>query len=358
MNILGVETSCDETAAAVVTDGTTLLSHVVVSQIDIHREFGGVVPEIASRSHIEVILPVISKALDDARLDWEEIDGIAVTFGPGLSGSLLIGSLTARTLALLKHKPLYPIHHVEAHTYANFIIRVKDEAATGLRVDDLPSREPSFPLLSLTVSGGHSQLVLFQAHGDYRLLGQTQDDAVGEAFDKVAKVLGLEYPGGPAIAQAAKAGDPKAYKFPISKLDNPYDFSFSGLKTAVLRHLQNLIGEDFNYPSHQIAMRLSPQQINDTAASFQLVAVQTLVDKTVMAQREYTPRTVVIAGGVAANQELRHQLREKLPVEIEYAPSSLCTDNAAMIAALGYYKSRQTESVDPYNLEIAPSLSM
>jgi N6-L-threonylcarbamoyladenine synthase len=285
MKILGIESSCDETAAAVVEDGRKLLSNVVQSQIDIHVAYGGVVPEVAARSHIEVINPVIDQALTDARLSWDDIDAIAVTYAPGLIGSLLVGSLAARTLAILKNKPLYPIHHVEAHVYANF----------------LNERVPEFPMLALIVSGNHSQLVLFRDHGDYELLGQTQDDAIGEAFDKVAKIIGLPYPGGPSIAKAALHGDPSKYKFPKAKMQNPYDFSFSGLKTAVLRAVQHEVGKDFTFPSWQLPELLNDAQRNDFAASFQHVAIETLVDKTIKAYHEYSPASVVIAGGVAAS---------------------------------------------------------
>lgn len=393
MRVLGIETSCDETAAAVVEDGTKLLSNVIVSQIDIHKEFGGVVPEVAARSHIEVILPTIEKAVCDAfgpagersmeygvhrskselRTSdsgdlWSQIDAIAVAHGPGLQGSLLIGTLTARTLALAKNKPLYLVNHVEAHTYANFITKVgsskqhvasnKGKNKPGVKEEDLPKMEPEFPLLSLTVSGGHTQLVLFHDHGEYELLGQTQDDAVGEAFDKVARLLGLGYPGGPAIAHAAEEGDPNKYAFPKAKLSKSHDFSFSGLKTAVLRHLQELIGQDYSFPSFEIAPHLSRQQVRDTAASFQRVAVETLVEKTVQAYHAHQPATLVIAGGVAANQELRQQLTEELPVPVEYAPPELCTDNAVMIASRGYYASVVSDPVGPRYLETRPSLSM
>lgn len=357
MNILGIETSCDETAAAIVKDGNELLSNVVISQIDIHREFGGVVPEVAARSHIDVILPTIQKALDEAGCEWSDIDGIAVTYGPGLSGSLLIGTLAARTLAITKNIPLYPINHVEGHTYANFITKATSKQSL-FTTDQLPQQKPEFPMLSLTVSGGHSQLILFKDHDDYELLGQTRDDAAGEAFDKVARMLGLNYPGGPAIAKAAQSGDKTAYQFPVAKLDNPYDFSFSGLKTAVLRHLQDLIGADYTHPSFAISQHLNEKQINDTAASFQYGLVATLVDATVRAHDEFKPKTIVIAGGVAANQELRSQLSKALPVEIEYAPISLCTDNAAMIAAKGFWSANNRSSHDPYTLQIQPSLAM
>ncbi|MFC2605717.1 MAG: tRNA (adenosine(37)-N6)-threonylcarbamoyltransferase complex transferase subunit TsaD [Candidatus Nanosynbacter sp.] len=430
MRILGIESSCDETAAAIVEDGERLLSNVVNSQIDIHAEYGGVIPEIAARSHLEVINPVIKKALSDADCTWDDIDAIAVTYAPGLIGSLLIGTLAARTLAIIHNKPLYKIHHVEAHVYANFITKqgsrhiidksktveptsavVFEEAVTGApspvsrtpragkatrkeysekmiaEVGDifnavakesdekasqraeavvnssdlalsLPHHQPTFPLLALIVSGGHSQLVLFQNHGDYQLIGQTQDDAVGEAFDKVAKILGLPYPGGPAIAKAAELGDPHAFHLPIAKLAGEYDFSFSGLKTAVLRAVQREVGKDFTFPSHELPALVNDELRHNMAASFQYTAVKTLVDKTKKAYDNFQPASVVIAGGVAANQELRRQLRQALPINIEYAPIQLCTDNAAMIAALGYFRAQIDQPADPYDLEVQPSLSM
>ena len=430
MRILGIESSCDETAAAVVEDGERLLSNVVNSQIDIHAEYGGVIPEIAARSHLEVINPVIKKALSDADCTWDDIDAIAVTYAPGLIGSLLIGTLAARTLAIIHDKPLYKIHHVEAHVYANFITKqgsrhiidksktveptsavIFEEAVTGAsspvsrtpqageatrkeysekmtaEVGDvlnavakesdekasrraeavvnssnlalsLPHHQPAFPLLALIVSGGHSQLVLFQNHGDYQLIGQTQDDAVGEAFDKVAKIIGLPYPGGPAIAKAAELGDPHAFHLPIAKLAGEYDFSFSGLKTAVLRTVQREVGKDFTFPSHELPALITDELRHNMAASFQYTAVKTLVDKTKKVYDNFQPASVVIAGGVAANQELRRQLREALPIDIEYAPIQLCTDNAAMIAALGYFRAQIDKPADPYDLEVQPSLSM
>lgn len=353
MKILGIESSCDETAAAVVEDGRRLLSNVVHTQIDIHAQYGGVVPEVAARSHIEVINPVINQALKDADCTWKDIDAIAVTYAPGLIGSLLVGSLAARTLAVIHDIPLYAIHHVEAHVYANFIVEQSDALQLTL-----PSKQPDFPMLALIVSGGHSQLVLFRDHGNYELLGQTQDDAVGEAFDKVAKIIGLPYPGGPSIARAATLGDPRKYRLPKAKLDSPYNFSFSGLKTAALRAVQHEVGKDYTFPSHELPALLSDTQRNDFAASFQQVAVETLVDKAEKAYRDYSPVSVVIAGGVAANQELRRQLQERLPLAIEYAPMQLCTDNAAMIATLGYYVARKKAPVSPYDLEVVPSLSM
>lgn len=353
MRILGIESSCDETAAAVVEDGYRLLSNVVRTQIDIHKVYGGVVPEVAARSHIEVINPVIEQALTDANLTWNDIDGIAVTHAPGLSGSLLVGTLAARTLAHQKNIPLYPIHHVEAHVYANFLTEQADSLSLAL-----PSKQPDFPMLALIVSGGHSQLVLFRDHGDYKLLGQTQDDAVGEAFDKVAKIIGLPYPGGPSVAEAALRGDPKKYKLPKAKLQGAYDFSFSGLKTAVLRAVQHEVGVDTSFPSFELSGLLSDAQRDDFAASFQHIAIETLVDKAMKAFHDHSPASVVIAGGVAANQELRTQLQTRLPIAIEYAPMQLCTDNGAMIATLGCFYAERRQPISPFDLEIQPSLSM
>jgi N6-L-threonylcarbamoyladenine synthase len=353
MKILGIESSCDETAASIVENGSSLLSNVVRTQIDIHKVYGGVVPEIAARSHIEVINPVVEQALRDADLTWDEIDAIAVTYAPGLSGSLLVGTLAARTLALLINKPLLPIHHVEAHVYANFITSQADHISLTL-----PSQQPKFPMLALIVSGGHSQLVLFKDHGDYKLLGQTQDDAVGEAFDKVAKIIGLPYPGGPSIAEAALSGDDHKYVLPKAKMQGAYDFSFSGLKTAVLRAVQRETGVDTTYPSFKLPELLSDAQRVDFAASFQRVAIETLVDKAEAAFKAYSPASVVIAGGVAANLELRRVLQERLPLNIEYAPMQLCTDNAAMIATLGYYMAQKVDATSPFDLDIQPSLSM
>lgn len=332
-----------------------MLSNVVHSQIDIHVAYGGVVPEVAARSHIEVINPVVHKALADAGCTWDDIDAIAVTYAPGLIGSLLVGTLTARTLAVVHDKPLYAVHHVEGHVYANYVVEQSDDIDKPLI---LPSQQPEFPMLALIVSGNHSQLVLFRDHGDYELLGQTQDDAVGEAYDKVAKILGLPYPGGPSIERAAKLGDPNTYSFPKARMQNPYDFSFSGLKTAVLRAAQREVGKDFKFPSHELSGLLSDKQRNDFAASFSKVAVETLVDKTEKAFYDYSPASVVIAGGVAASQPLRDELSRRLPITVEYAPMSLCTDNAVMIATLGYFYSQKKPADDPYSLEVVPSISM
>lgn len=353
MKILGIESSCDETSAAVVEDGYMLHSNVVASSMDLHAALGGVVPEIAARSHIEAVIPTVSQALAQAHADWDDIDGIAVTYGAGLGGSLLVGVLTARTLAITKNKPLYAINHVEGHVYANFLTK------TSLPGYELPDAAPEFPLLALIVSGGHSQLVIFTNHFEYTLLGQTRDDAIGEAFDKVAKIIGLPYPGGPNIGKLAQSGDAHAYNLPKSKLDNPYDYSFSGVKTAVLRLAQAQIGEDYTFPSTGLAARLTDKQKADIAASFQRVAVETVVDKTIRAFEEFSPKSVVIAGGVAASPELRRQMADRLPISITYTDPKLCTDNGAMIATLGYYKmSLGQPAADPLSLDISPNLSM
>lgn len=353
MKVLGIETSCDETAAAVVEDGTRLLSNVVASSMDLHTQYGGVVPEIAARSHIEAIIPVIQQALDDADCTWDDIDAIAVTYGAGLGGSLLIGVLTARTLAITHHKPLYACNHVEGHVYANFL------TSTSLPNLTMRTSQPVFPMLAIIVSGGHSQLALFRDHFDYTLLGQTQDDAIGEAFDKVAKITGLPYPGGPSIAKAAERGNDHAFPLPKARMSEKYDFSFSGLKTAVLRQAQALIGEDYTFSSTKLPERLSEAQKVDIAATFQRVAIETIVDKALLACKEFSPASVVIAGGVAASSELRRQLTERLPLPIEFPALALCTDNAAMIATLGSYQALHKRPLaDPYSLAIAPNLSM
>ena len=338
MNILGIETSCDETAAAVVRDGRTVLSNVVSSQIDLHARHGGVIPEVAARSHLEVINPIINQALSDANLNWDDIDAIAIASGPGLIGSLIIGTLAARTLAFTKQKPLFPVHHILGHFYANF----------------LGDNPPQFPCLTLVVSGGHTQLMLFKSPSVFAIIGQTQDDAVGEAFDKVAKIIGLPYPGGPAISKLAEQGDQKRFKFTKPKLTSPYDFSFSGIKTAVLRTAQGLVGQDHTFPSHQIAPLLSDSDQADLAASFQATAVEILLDKTRLADEKFTPKSICLAGGVAANQQLRQRFSETFGNRLTYPELRYCTDNAAMIAAAGYYVSQYQDSTDPLLLEPHP----
>ncbi len=337
MKILGIETSCDETAAAVVEDGVKILSNVVISQIDIFAEYGGVIPEVAARSHLEVMMPVIEKAMKDANCTWDDIDAIAVTHAPGLLGSLLIGTLTARTLAILYDKPLYAVHHLKSHIYANW----------------LSDQNPEFPLLALVISGGHTQILYMPSHDNFEIIGTTRDDAIGECFDKVAKILGLPYPGGPSIANAAKNGDPDKYKFPHPKIDG-LDFSFSGLKTAVLRAVQKELGLPISHPSHDLKNHLTEKQVNDFAASFQKTAVDILLEKLQMAEQKYPDvKSIVFAGGVSANEALREKAEGYFPQK------SLSGDNGAMVAAAAYYEIKAGKRpTDPYKLNIYPRISI
>jgi N6-L-threonylcarbamoyladenine synthase len=351
MKILGIESSCDETAAAVVANGNRLLSNVVASSVDLHKAYGGVVPEIAARSHLEVITPVIEEAKQQAGLEWGSIDAIAVTQGPGLGGSLLIGVLTAKSLAMALNKPLYGINHVEAHIYGSFITASRQPGYKLIK------GSPALPLLALIISGGHSHLVLMKDHGNYEVLGRTLDDAVGEAFDKVAKMLGLPYPGGPSIAEAAKFGDETAFDFPKAKLTNPYNFSFSGLKTAVLRAAQNAAGHDFTFPSSRLPKALSVPQKADLAASFQRVALETLLVALAGAEHKYKPASVVVCGGVAANQKLRRMAKTAATTPVIFPDIKLCTDNAAMVASCAFYKGSLIQ-LDPYSMDADPGLSM
>jgi N6-L-threonylcarbamoyladenine synthase len=355
MKILGIESSCDETAAAIVEDGQILLSNVVASSIDMHKAYGGVVPEIAARSHIESITPVISQALTDASCGWDDIDAIAVTYGPGLGGSLLVGVLSARTLAILHDKPLFAINHVQAHVYAAFITR----CGKGLVKEyELSPEKPDFPILALIVSGGHTQLVLFRSHSEYEILGRTADDAVGEAYDKVAKMLGLPYPGGPSVEKLAEKGNAEKFKFPKARTGDEYGFSYSGLKTAVLRAAQQAVGEDYTFPSHQLSGRLSETQKADIAAGFSYAALDALVEKTERAYKACRPKSVVVAGGVSASPALRKMMHERLPIKPFFPDIRLCTDNGAMVAVSGYYQAVHGKQADPKTLDIVPNLSM
>ena len=338
MKILGIETSCDETAAAVVEDGVRILSNVVVSQIDIFAEYGGVIPEIAARSHLEAMMPVVNRALKDASCTWDDIDAIAVTHAPGLLGSLLIGTLTARTLAILHDKPLYAVHHLKSHIYANWLEREKF---------------PEFPILALVVSGGHTQILSMQKHNDFKIIGTTFDDAVGECFDKIAKILGLPYPGGPSIAKAATNGDPNKYRFPHPKVDG-YNFSFSGLKTAVLRAVQKELGLPISHPSHDLKNHLSEKQIADFAASFQKTAIDILKETLKKAEIEYPAKSIVLAGGVSANTELRNALKNAYFPEVRFSG-----DNGAMVAAACYFEIQDgKQPTDPYQLNIYPRITI
>lgn len=367
MKILGIETSCDETAVSVVEDGAKILSNVVVSQIDIFAEYGGVIPEVAARSHLEVMMPVVNKALKDAECSWDDIDAVAVTHAPGLLGSLLIGTLTARTLAILHDKPLYAVHHLKSHVYANWLepgvnsgkggtvcSTEHEDLARAARSVSEGHAVPSFPLLAVVVSGGHTQILYMPAHNKFEIIGTTRDDAVGECFDKVAKILGLPYPGGPSIAKAAINGDKTKYKFPHPKIDG-LDFSFSGLKTAVLRTVQKELGLPISHPSHDLKNHLSEQQVADFAASFQKTAVDILCEKINLALEKHPEtKSIVIAGGVSANQALR----EALP-EAHFPAPSLSGDNGAMVAAAAYFEIESgVKSVNPYSLNIYPRISI
>lgn len=311
---LGIETSCDETAAAVIKDGTKILSNVVLSQIDIHQKYGGVVPEIASRHHIEAIFPVIQEALSAAEVALDDLEVIAVAYGPGLVGSLLVGVAAAKALAFATKTPLVGVNHIEGHLYANF----------------LDGREVTPPLVCLTVSGGHTDLLLIPRLGEYEILGRTRDDAAGEAFDKVARVLGLSYPGGPQIEQLAQGGNPEAISFPRSLLEKDnWDFSFSGLKTAALNYLNEAKQKGNEVP------------LADFAASFQWAIIDVLTQKLLAAAEQHQVDKVVLSGGVAANKTFRGHVQvkaEQMGLELLYPPVHLCTDNAAMVGSAGYFR--------------------
>jgi N6-L-threonylcarbamoyladenine synthase len=339
--ILGIETSCDETAAAVVADGKTILSNVVASQIDLHAKYGGVFPELASRAHVESIGAVVEQAVTDSGVGYDKLDAIAVTRGPGLVGSLLVGVNYAKGLALAAGKPILGINHLEGHVYSLWLTE--------------PNREIRFPVLVLIVSGGHTELLLMTGHGVYERLGGTLDDAAGEAFDKVGRLLGLPFPGGPNIERAANMGNFTAYRFPRSKRDESYDFSFSGLKTAVLREVTvPPIAEagKKRAPDKNPKLR-SDVSVNDVAASFQDALVGSLVEKTVRAAREFGVTEILLAGGVSANSLLRQRMRAESELPVRYPPLNLCTDNAAMIAAAGYYRF-QSGLRSGYDLDVRP----
>ena len=318
--LLAIETSCDETSAAVVVDGRDVRSNVVSSQVELHARYGGVVPEIASRAHIEAIRTIVETALDEAGVTYADLDAIAIADGPGLVGSLLIGVTAAKTLALACDLPLVPVDHIEAH------------AVSAALVAD----EPPWPAIALVVSGGHSSIYRVGGFDDIELLGQTMDDAAGEAFDKVAAILELGFPGGPAVDRIAAGGNPRAIRFPRTWLNEPhYNFSFSGLKTAVLYHVYGH-GKKYGSVAH-----LSPRELADIAASFQAAVVEPLVKKTVRAAQEQSVQHVVVGGGVAANSALRTELTaacEAAGLTLHLTPMKYCTDNAAMIGALAYHR--------------------
>ena len=308
--ILGIESSCDETSVSIVKNGTEEIATSTSTQIDIHKDFGGVVPEIASRHHVKNVTMVLEDCFDKANMTMDEIDAIAITYGPGLIGSLLIGLETAKTLAFIHNKPLIPVHHIAGHIYANSLVK-----------------ELKFPLLALVVSGGHTEIIEMTDHYKFNKLGGTLDDAIGECYDKVARVIGLEYPGGPKIDKLAKEGQP-TYKLPVPLKDDSYNFSFSGLKSAVI----NL--------AHNEEQRGNKLNEADLATSFQKVAIESITTKIRKAIIEKNIKTVIVAGGVAANQGLRtamQEVAEELNVDLSIPPMKYCTDNATMIAAAGYY---------------------
>lgn len=336
MLVLAIETSCDETSAAVIKDGQEVLSSVISSQVDFHRKYGGIVPELAARKHVEVITPVIKESMERSGKTFKDIDAVAVTYGPGLVGSLIVGLCAAKAIAWSLGVPLIGVNHLEGHIYANFLtsnINLQTSKQTSI-----PNNQPpNFPFICLLVSGGHTMLVLVEGHGKYKTLGRTRDDAAGEAFDKVARFLGIGYPGGPVIDQLAKQGDPKAINFTRPMLGDGYDFSFSGLKTAVV----NLV------------TRNSQLETRDIVASFQQAVVDVLVEKTILAAKEYNCKTIALAGGVSANSLLRSQLKQRSEADglsAHIPPLEYCTDNAAMIGAAAFYK----ESAD---FELAPLAS-
>ena len=331
--IMAVETSCDETAVAILAEGKDLLTNIVSSQIKVHQQYGGVVPEIASRKHLEQVNGLISLALKEAKLNFSQLSALAVTYGPGLVGALLVGVSTVKALAYSLKLPLLAVNHIEGHIYANW----------------LTHKHIEFPLIGLIVSGGHTALVEMRGHGEYVLLGQTQDDAVGEAYDKVARAMGLSYPGGPLLDRLAQEGNPEAVKLPRAWLgENSYDFSFSGLKTAVLNYLNR-------------ASQKGEKVIQaDLAASFQASVVEVLVEKTVRAAKQKGILSVLMAGGVSANSSLRVEMQKRCGQEglkLYYPPLEFCTDNAAMIACAAHYRYLKGEFAN-WSLNAVPQLRL
>lgn len=330
--IMGIESSCDETSVSIISDGKTILSNIISSQISTHREFGGVVPEIASRQHLEAINSVMQSALDEASVTLADIDAIAVTAGPGLVGALLVGVSFAKSLAYSLGIPLIPVHHIEGHISANYVAH--------------PDLEP--PFVCLVASGGHSHIVYAKDYSEFEILGRTRDDAAGEAFDKISRVLGLGYPGGPAVEKAALTGNKTAFKFPRVHLDNRFDFSFSGVKTAVINEI------------HKLRQRNEELNINDVSASFQEAVTDILVENTINAAKYKNAKTICMAGGVASNTYLRNKMSasaEKCGIKLYFPPPVLCTDNAAMIACAGFFEYKKGNFAD-LSLNAYPSLQL
>lgn len=379
MLVLGIESSCDETGAAIVEDGRYIHANIVASQATIHEHYGGVVPEVASRQQVSAIIPVLETAFEQAGIQWSDLGGIAATYGPGLAGSLLVGLTAGKALSLARGIPFLGINHLEAHIYANWL-RTTDQADSSFGSpthhlinaddeDDEREGDPRFPLLALVISGAHSELVYIPRHGRYELLGQTRDDAAGEAFDKVARVLGLGYPGGPAIERAAARRDARAknpYHLPRAWLSESYDFSFSGLKTAVVQLVEGAQAGAGAASASRYAREGAAAaahggvHVPDLAAAFQEAVVDVLATKTVRAARALGVRQVVMAGGVAANLALRERLSEQLAPQgtaLSYPPVAFCTDNAAMIASAGYFHLRLGER-HGFELDVRPNLQL
>ncbi len=357
MLILGIETSCDETSAAVVEDGRLIRSNVIRSQEDLHERYGGVVPELASRRHVTAIIPTIDVALQDAGVAKDEIDAIAVTEGPGLAGSLLVGLNTAKSLSVAWGVPLIPVNHLEGHIYSNWLTDQEN---------DPTFQPPRFPCVCLIVSGGHTELVLIRDHGHYDVLGRTIDDAAGEAFDKGARILRLGFPGGPAIQRAATDGKMGHHTFPRAWLGETYDFSFSGLKTALLREVEKYRREPLRpkkvvstepFPVHEPPEYAPNMPTADIAADFQDAIIDVLAQKTAKAAQEHRAAMVILAGGVASNSLLRKRLDSLLSAPLRYPEPLLCTDNGAMIAGAGYYLYQRGIRAS-CDLDISPQLPL
>lgn len=330
--ILAIESSCDETAAAVLENGRALLSNVVATQIDLHAKYGGVFPEVASRQHIKTVYAIIDQALQQAHLSLSDLDAVVVTRGPGLAGSLVVGMNAAKGLVLGRNLPLVGVNHLEGHIYSAWVYRAGEPVPP----------EPQFPLMALLVSGGHTELNLMTDHVTYKRLGSTQDDAAGEAFDKVARLLGLPYPGGPSIQKAAAEGNPNAFTFPRARMEGTWNFSFSGLKTAVLRVVRKLEEHHETIP------------VADLAASFQAAVVDVLVSKTLQAARTFKANEILVAGGVSANRALREAFQAQTEFKVHIPPLYLCTDNAAMIGSAGYFRFMRGQR-DPLDLDVLPT---
>ena len=341
MKVLGIETSCDETAAAVIEDGRHIVSNIVATQVDMHAQYGGIVPEVASRQHMRTIIPVVDRALEEAGLELQQLDGVAVTHGPGLAGALLVGVNTAKGMALSHDLPFIGVNHLEGHVYAAWLEDSVD-----------PEASPGFPLICLITSGGHTDLILMDGHGQYRLIGRTRDDAAGEAFDKAARVLGLGFPGGPEIQRVAEAASGLEPDLPRPRIRNSLDFSFSGLKTAVLRRAE-LKGM---YPPPEDE-ELDPTEVSEVAHAFQEAIVDSMVTRTLDAVKQHHVKGIILGGGVAANALLRKEMADRSPIEVVVPRPALCTDNGAMIGAAAYFTLRNGDSYQ-WDLDVVPSLRL